>query len=376
MRPYSSDPFRDNQRAASQSLSHLVKDGGQKMPSQFGTKPTLANTGLDLVLKARAIRQAQQEQDQAERALEQMQRREYALSLLPGSRLVVPGRMTGPIGSSQLIPAMFNINRLGQSHSPVKPPRIERHRVDARPATKPDDEAGIVVYGRQMYTHTSVPLLIIKTRLISKRIQTEMTALSNDVIVHKPVDALVIDLSRYDYLRDLKSSDLPEWFDAVIVNVGGDFAFLGGTGACIQIVIILKGQFRGLYVYKPTHPNANFGFSLSVGAAFGTVDFNERNSRSIALNGSTFEGRSQGWSAGWRYSGGVTTAYTDGQWHPRDMWGLLDRWGVNEADVLYRTYMASGPQTTLPLATGLEFGGQYSFSRSELFEWGQFPFDR
>lgn len=74
MRPYSSDPFRDNQRAASQSLSHLVKDGGQKMPSQFGTKPTLANTGLDLVLKARAIRQAQQEQDQARQALRQQER--------------------------------------------------------------------------------------------------------------------------------------------------------------------------------------------------------------------------------------------------------------------------------------------------------------
>lgn len=74
MRPYSSDPFRDNQRAASQSLSHLVKDGGQKMPSQFGTKPTLANTGLDIAMRAMAIRQAQQEQDQARQVLERQER--------------------------------------------------------------------------------------------------------------------------------------------------------------------------------------------------------------------------------------------------------------------------------------------------------------
>ncbi len=74
MKPYSSDPFRDNQRAASQSLSHLVRDGGQRTPSQFAAQPTPSNTGLNTIMKA-SMSMAKRQQESRERQVSRQQDR-------------------------------------------------------------------------------------------------------------------------------------------------------------------------------------------------------------------------------------------------------------------------------------------------------------
>ena len=281
-------------------------------------------------------------------------------------RLMVPGSYRPPSGSSQGIVSLFAINRLGYN-APPYPPTIARHAVKAQPGDYVSKGSGITVYGRNLSTGEQVPVLIIKTKLITKRVLTELPALSNDVITRKPAPPLVIDLSSYDSIRTLHPP-----YDALVINVGGDFAFLGGTGVSLQIVIILKGNDQGIYVYRPEVPNANLGVSLSVGISTGTAYFNESNKIHAILNRATFEGNGQGWSAGIGGLGiGVSTSYVDGKRHYKEALGL-DQWHVDKADILYRAY--TGTAGGMAVETDIQFGGQYSFSRAKLTEWGSFLF--
>ena len=186
-----------------------------------------------------------------------------------------------------------------------------------------------------------------------------------DVVIHKPEKPVTIDLTPFDAI--LTNPSVP--YDAIMINAGGDFAFGGGTGASIQIVIILKGSDRGIYVYRPETINANIGLSMSLGASVGYIDFNEQNfdrikKKRAALDRRIFEGTSQGWSAGWGpYSVSGVTSYVDGNWHG------TDALSSQEQDILYTGVMGSGPLMSIP--TEVKFGIQYSFSRSQI--WLSFP---
>ncbi len=312
-----------------------------------------------------------QQEAHVKQQLRQLESQHRARAATQSGRLMVP--VGQPLKSTDLIPSLFNINRLG-ANRPAPVPKIVHHQIDARPTAKADKGSGIVIYGVNIDTRESVPILIIKTRLITKQVRTDLPAPSNTVLVRTPADPLVIDLSRFDDLRNINS-----YCDAYIINVGGDFAFLGGMGAGLQIVIIVKGGDQGIYVYTPKVPNANLGLSLSMGMSTGTVYFNKnnfnrsKNSRALLTRG-VFSGNSQGWNIGvGDFGGGVITSYADEERHYKNALGL-DRWNVQEEDVMYRAIM--GNSTGMVIPTEVAFGVQYSFSRSELPKWGAFPFNR
>ena len=79
--------FEEDKQRARQVHSGLVKHG-QFMPSQFGAKPTMANTGLDLMMKATALRQAQQQEFQLQQHLRRMEREHKANRFLNAERVM------------------------------------------------------------------------------------------------------------------------------------------------------------------------------------------------------------------------------------------------------------------------------------------------
>lgn len=225
---------------------------------------------------------------------------------------------------------------------------------------------GIIVYGKQVGTNLNAVLLIVKTNLYSKTVYTNLPCPSLDVITHKPIKPTSIDLTPYDaVVRDPAFA-----YDALILNIGGDFAFGGGVGVGWQIVVITKGDGTGMYLYKPATANLNFGLSLGAGISAGVVVFNPKNfdkqkKKSAKLDAGLFEGASQGLSIG----GGpvnvsVITSYIGDTWH------LTDLWSMGDQDVLYRAYMSGNFLPSIPFE--IDYGVHYSFSRSKL--WLSFPF--
>lgn len=324
--------FKEDQQRASQIGSGLINHG-QTMPSQFAAKPTPANTGLDSMMRARMSMQKRQQEAHAQQHLRKIEREARVNSAIPSGRLIVPVAENRVIRSTELIPTLFNINRSGYNR-PAKSPKIIRQQVDIKFDPKIASSPGIVIYGKCSRESDEIPIFIIKTGLIKAKVYTDYpTEL-------KPVDPVsrqyttiidpharckaapaVIDLTRYDNIRSL--SGLNPYCDAVMINVGGDFAFLGGTGAGLQIVIIIKGRDQGIYVYTPAVPNANLGLSFSLGMSTGTVYFNRNNKNKKLLTADVFAGNSQGWNVGvGEFGVGVTTSYTDGKRHYRDALGL------------------------------------------------------
>lgn len=265
-------------------------------------------------------------------------------------------------------------------------PRIEIRKIDAKLGTKfdLDTNTGIIVYGRSKLNGRHAPILIIKMKLVTKQVYTEIPVAARSLIPsYAPSDPLrdirrssrttiadptgesisepaLIDLSQFDD----NSGDiiLPPWCDAIILNVGGDFAFGGGTGGGLQIIRILKGKEKGLYIYRPSTINANIGFMLSAGASLGIIDYNERNNQGKLLNPNLFSGSSQGWSADAGLLGAsVITSYADGKRH------FFDSWRLKEDDIAYQIYMGS----SFFMGASLGAGFQYSFSKSDL--WLSFP---
>ncbi|MBC8152737.1 MAG: hypothetical protein H7Z72_07495 [Bacteroidetes bacterium] len=363
--------FKEAQQRASQIGSGLI-NRGQTIPSQFAAKPTPANTGLDSMMRARMSMLKRQQEAHAQQHLRKIEREARVNSAIPSGRLIVPVAENRVIRSTELIPTLFNINRSGYNR-PAKSPKIIQQQVDIKFDPKIASSPGIVIYGKCSRESDEIPIFIIKTGLIKAKVYTDYPS------ELKPVDPVsrqyttiidpharckaapaVIDLTRYDNIRSL--SDLNPYCDAVIVNVGGDFAFAGGTGAGLQIVIIVRGGDQGLYVYRPTVPNANLGFFLSAGMTTGTVYFNEKNNKRKVLDRDTFAGDSQGWSVG---DGGIgkSTSYADGKRH-------YQPWRLKEDDILYSAITGSAPG--MGLSFEVAAGAQYSFSRSAL--WLEFNF--
>jgi hypothetical protein len=90
--------------------------------------------------------------------------------------------------------------------------------------------------------------------------------------------------------------------DALIYNVGFDFAFLGGMGYSFQAVHINRGSDKGWHYYHAT--NANIGLGLSAGVSMQIVDFIEEDEDDIHdFDRSTFTGIGNNFSGGAGYSG-------------------------------------------------------------------------
>lgn len=239
--------------------------------------------------------------------------------------------------------------------------------------TRTHSGSGLLIYGIRMDTGESAPFLFIKTKWIDKEIKTQIPIPSNYVIVRKPIDLIVVDLSEYDnYVPD---------FDAYIVNLGGDFALDGGLGAGLQFVLIPRGDNRGLYIYGSSLPNMNFGLVGSIGASISVVDFNEKSGK--RLDPYLFEGKAQGWGIGGSigpigFGRGKSTSYKDGKWHSL----------TTEKDTItYEAYFGAASTKGFRMDAGLNFwswlgktswlrktgaGGVYTFSESELI--ASFPF--
>jgi RHS repeat-associated protein len=111
----------------------------------------------------------------------------------------------------------------------------------------------------------------------------------------------------FDLTTALRADD-----DAYIVNLGLGATFGGGCGGSIQTVLINKGEFPGIYVYKSFDVMA--GVAAGVGFQFGAIDYNE--SCGVPLNSLLFAGKSQSWSIGsGAASAQAVKAYVDGKWH-------------------------------------------------------------
>ncbi|MGE5107572.1 MAG: hypothetical protein ACM3H8_08510, partial [Sphingobacteriales bacterium] len=75
--------------------------------------------------------------------------------------------------------------------------------------------------------------------------------------------------------------------DAFMISIAGDWATpFAGVGGAIDIVLINKGNDKGLYFYRAL--NLNYGLNASIGVVAGTIDFNYSSGKS--LNRNTFTG--------------------------------------------------------------------------------------
>lgn len=138
MHPYSSDPFRDNQRAASQSRSHLVGNGGQTVPSQFGAVPTLANTGLDTAIRARVSMQTRQQQNQQQQTVRQQERERKAAPthISAGDAIIKPGDISRlPLKSASFD---YLIRDNGEIHVRRTQNKFERFYLESSAKMYPD----------------------------------------------------------------------------------------------------------------------------------------------------------------------------------------------------------------------------------------------
>jgi len=136
----------------------------------------------------------------------------------------------------------------------------------------------IIIYGKSQSTHEAAPLVVIKTDQFDIKKYTDIPVRSMDVVIHKPMDPLTIDLRN----KNLTAAD------AVMVNVGADFAFGGGTGGNMQAVFINKGNDQGVYFYGPSTIDGNIGLNAGAGVTTEAIDFNENSGQT--LNRNTFAG--------------------------------------------------------------------------------------
>lgn len=101
--------------------------------------------------------------------------------------------------------------------------------------------------------------------------------------------------------------------DADMINIGADFAFLGGGGYQFQAVRINKGKDAGWHYYHTT--DANIGYGGDAGISVSSVDFNENYDRGqVELRAADFEGNGNNYSARYgvmSFGYGYTT--TDGK---------------------------------------------------------------
>lgn len=158
---------------------------------------------------------------------------------------------------------------------------------------------------------------------------------------------------------DLRGIDLCSG-DAAMLNIGIGVSAGAGIGAALQLVKINKGKDAGgVFAYYAI--DGSVGFELSVGASFGIMNMNKESN--AVLDKGTFEGWSQGWSAG-AFMVGVTQvrAFVDYDWHGNP----LERWPAE----LYSGYLigVSAPPIPglSPLPPQVKVGGKYYWSYSTL----------
>jgi hypothetical protein len=139
--------------------------------------------------------------------------------------------------------------------------------------------------------------------------------------------------------------------DAIVFNLGFDFAFLGGIGYSFQAVHINRGKAIGWHYYHTT--NANIGFGLAADVTMQVVDFVEEEDDDInKLTKDTFKGTGNTFSGGVGYVGmSFGNALKNGKFS-------MNPWAKNK---LYKTKGAGG-------GVGTNFSAMWQGSRSVLIQ--------
>ncbi|RTL57617.1 MAG: RHS repeat-associated core domain-containing protein [Sphingobacteriales bacterium] len=182
--------------------------------------------------------------------------------------------------------------------------------------TENPSESGktITVNGVTNYTgkKTYTPLLVIKNSPIDKTINTEIPAPSLDFVIHKPIGPIVLNFPNV----------ANNGADAYVITIGASAAlFTAGGGFSSQIVLINKGNDKGIYFYRS--PEYHVGFASSVGILGGSVFFNYNIGK--ALDRYTFTGMSTGYTVGFRnFAFTTVNSYANGQDYGTKLyWGVL-----------------------------------------------------
>ncbi|TKC04527.1 hypothetical protein FA048_19495 [Pedobacter polaris] len=211
--------------------------------------------------------------------------------------------------------------------------------VDGMYAAPPD----ITIYGKDEKGRAT-PMVTVETDQYDIKVYTDAKV--------KPRDAISIDATNIDLE--------PDGVDAVMVSAGGDFAFGGGTGGNMQMVVINEGNDPGIFFYRPSQPNANIGLNLGAGIVAGPIDFNESSGKTLDRN--TFAGKSQGLSAGAGLAAWASTkAYSNNEWSTPGK--------ENSSPLLYTGDLVG-------LGTGGKVGVQYSFTQSAIIGEWSIPFNK
>ena len=161
------------------------------------------------------------------------------------------------------------------------------------------------------------PLAYLRNAPVNATVQTPMMAPTLDVVIHRPLPPVTIDLP------DIKVDPV------YLVCLNLDFAYFGGYGGQIDVVFLNTGSDRGIYFYGGGDVNAGYG--LGGGVAGAEIHFNQN--LGVPLDRHAFEGWSMALSGGYGIASGTFVyAYTDSKVHipfkpgnpPVLYWGLLE----------------------------------------------------